>query len=68
MKVLFSCALLILASGCETLKPWERDLLAKPEMQLNDDVNQGALNDQVFASKEAASGSATASGAGCGCN
>ena len=55
-------------SACETVQPWERGTLARPEMQLDPDALETALRDQVYYSKEAASGGSQAAGAGCGCN
>ena len=60
--------LVLAAGGCTAVKPWERDLLARPEMQLRGDATAAALDEQVHRSKEAASGGARAAGAGCGCN
>ena len=55
-------------SGCATVEPWERGMLARPEMQWQPDVMEGALRDHIHYSKEAASGGAGAAGGGCGCN
>jgi hypothetical protein len=55
-------------TGCETVQPWERGHLAKPEMQLNDDETGSDLYSQVYDSKEASSGGSGTAGAGCGCN
>lgn len=55
-------------SACETVRPWERGALARPEMQLDPNVLQSGLYDQVYYSKEAARGGTKAAGAGCGCN
>jgi len=60
-------AILILTS-CESVQPWERGTLARPEMQLSADQLGGALYEQVYYSKEASSGGTGAAGAGCGCN
>ena len=59
--------LLFVLSACQNVKPWERGILAKPEMQL--DVNKlgGDLYNQVYYSKEASSGGGRVAGAGCGC-
>ena len=54
--------------ACTTLQPWERGTLARPEMQLDPNPLQTGLYEQVYDSKEAASGGAGAAGAGCGCN
>lgn len=62
-----SLALVTLA-GCETVEPWERGNLARPEMQWESDTVEGRLRGQVYTSKEAASGGAGAAGGGCGCN
>lgn len=66
-SVLLSSALL---SGCSDLgvKPWERDLLAKPEMQLVTSSVDAGLDDHIYFSKEATSGGRSFGGGGCGCN
>jgi len=53
------------ASGVEV---WERDVLAKPEMQLDGSVVDNALDDHIYFSKEASSGGRGFGGGGCGCN
>ncbi|MCG8610631.1 MAG: DUF4266 domain-containing protein [Pseudomonadales bacterium] len=62
--------MLLLLSGCSDLgvKPWERDLLAKPEMQLNAAPIDAGLDDHIYFSKEATSGGRSFGGGGCGCN
>lgn len=61
---------IILLSGCTHLgvKPWERDLLAKPEMNLAADAVDAGLDDHIYFSKEASSGGRGFGGGGCGCN
>ena len=54
--------------ACASVQPWERGTLARPEMQLDSNPLQTGLYDQVYDSKEAASGGAGTAGAGCGCN
>ena len=66
MRLLF--LVLVLLGGCETVQPWERGPLARPEMQLDSDPLETTLMEQVYESKEAASGGNGAAGAGCGCN
>ncbi|MES9945185.1 MAG: hypothetical protein B6D78_15990 [gamma proteobacterium symbiont of Ctena orbiculata] len=60
----------IFLSGCANLgvEPWERDLLAKPEMQLIADPVEAGLDDHIYFSKEASSGGRSFAGGGCGCN
>jgi hypothetical protein len=63
-------AMLLLASGCASLgvEPWERDVLAKDEMQLTTDEIEAATDDHIYFSKEASSGGRGFGGGGCGCN
>jgi|TARA_B110000914_G_scaffold166114_1_gene146635 hypothetical protein len=67
IEIVVGLAILLLTS-CESVQPWERGTLARPEMQLSRDQLGDALYDQVYYSKEASSGGAGAAGAGCGCN
>ena len=67
MKVL-SLLLLLMLAGCETVQPWERDILAGAGMQLEGDPLEGELSSQVYGSKEASSGGSRPAGGGCGCN
>jgi hypothetical protein len=62
-------ALLPLA-GCSNLgvQPWERDLLAKPAMQLATSHVAAGIDDHIYFSKEAAAGGRSFTGGGCGCN
>ena len=60
--------LLVLLASCQTVEPWERDRLAQQEMQLTPNVLDARLPDQIFFSKEAASGGGATAGGGCGCN
>ena len=63
-------ALAALASGCSSMgvEPWERDILAKEEMQLTSDPVEAAIDDHIYFSKEASSGGRGFGGGGCGCN
>ncbi|MES9990392.1 MAG: DUF4266 domain-containing protein [Candidatus Thiodiazotropha sp.] len=63
-------AAMALLGGCANLgvEPWERDLLAKPEMQLIADPIEAGLDDHIYFSKEASSGGRSFAGGGCGCN
>ena len=56
------------ASGCATVKPWDRDLLAKPEMQFVTCAQLHAIDEHVYFSKEASLGGSSLAGGGCGCN
>ena len=61
----------VLLGGCalQKVEPWEREHLARPEMQWDAGfVQEQAMRDHTYVSKEAASGGATIVGGGCGCN
>jgi hypothetical protein len=65
------CAVLaVLLSGCSSMgvKPWQRDVLAREEMQLDSDPLDAAIDDHLYFSKEASSGGRSFAGGGCGCN
>ena len=57
-------------SACSTLgvEPWERDVLAKDEMQLVSNPLEAGIDDHIYFSKEASSGGRAFGGGGCGCN
>jgi hypothetical protein len=55
-----------LICGCTTVKPWERDLHAREDMQPN--ALDLATDDHIYFSKEASSGGRGFAGGGCGCN
>lgn len=68
-------ALLLLAAGltmggCGTVgvKPWDRDILARPGMTPGDDVVTSSLDEHIYFSKEASTGGLGSGGGGCGCN
>ena len=50
------------------VRPWERGVLALPEMQLIADPLEIEFDDHVYFSKEASSGGRGFGGGGCGCN
>lgn len=67
--ILIFFALLIFA-GCSSLgvKPWERNLLSKPEMQFGVRSLEDGFDDHIYFSKEGVSGGRGFSAGGCGCN
>lgn len=67
---LFLICLLLIAAGCTSMgvEPWDRDVLAKAEMQLTGDPVEAATDDHIYFSKEASSGGRGFGGGGCGCN
>ena len=55
-------------SACAGVEPWERDILARPDMQIVTDPLEAASDDHIYFSKEASSGGQGFGGGGCGCN
>ena len=58
------------AGGCTSLgvKPWQRDVLARADMQLGGNPLDAAIDDHLYFSKEASAGGRSFAGGGCGCN
>lgn len=63
-------ALMFLLASCSGLgvQPWERDLHAEPEMAMDADSLDLALDQHIYFSREASSGGQGFAGGGCGCN
>jgi hypothetical protein len=59
-----------IVAGCSSIgvKPWQRDVLAREEMQQNANPLDAAIDDHLYFSKEASSGGRSFAGGGCGCN
>ncbi len=62
--------LVFLLASCSSLgvQPWERDLHAEPEMAMDADSLDLALDEHIYFSREASSGGQGFAGGGCGCN
>jgi len=63
-------AMLAFLGGCTSMgvEPWDRDVLARDDMQLVADPLEAAIDDHIYFSKEASSGGRGFGGGGCGCN
>ncbi len=70
LKLLLVRATFALMTGCASMgvEPWDRDLLAKPQMAINSSPLDQAIDDHIYFSKEASSGGRSFAGGGCGCN
>ncbi|MGC4088295.1 MAG: DUF4266 domain-containing protein [Polyangiaceae bacterium] len=64
----FALALGLVSSGCATVRPEQRALLADPIMQFDGDASEAAGRQHVLENREAAIGSGSIKGGGCGCN
>jgi hypothetical protein len=68
VKLLTYLFVMLCLCAFETLHPWVRGTLARPELQWQSDPMEISLQAQINASKEASSGGQGAAGGGCGCN
>jgi len=74
MKHRTLCSLLTLGaalSGCAAFQPpqpWEKGVLARPEMTMSAHTLGERYAQHIYTSKEAASGGTGVGGGGCGCN
>jgi len=77
MNKIITIVMCLFATACTTMdnmtvredvKPWEKDVLAQPAMQLPQDKMFGYSDDHIFFSKEASTGGTGVGGGGCGCN
>ncbi len=67
--IVLLCAATLLG-GCATVgvKPWQRDVLAGEDLQLDANAMDRAFDQHMYFSKEASSGGQGFAGGGCGCN
>lgn len=70
-----ACAALLMAIGgmalgCATVTvhPWDRDLLAEPQMRFVPLPMEYAVDQHIYFSKEGSMGGQDVGGGGCGCN
>jgi hypothetical protein len=69
VSALWSLLLLtLMAAGCATLRPEEKEYLANPAMTWGDESIATQHELHVIENREASLGVGTASGGGCGCN
>lgn len=68
LSIVFIILVALAASGCTTVKPWERGTLTKKEMAWSPDPLAATLGEHIYFAKEAAAGGYGSAGGGCGCN
>ena len=62
------CVTLVSLAGCATVAPYERERLARRDMELDRNGELSAGQQHATAYREGSSGAEGASGGGCGCN
>lgn len=62
------CTLMAALAGCATVAPYERERLARRDMELDRNPELSAGQQHATAYREGSSGAEGASGGGCGCN
>ena len=69
-KLIMLTVVCVSLQGCASLgvEPWQREVLARDDMQLDADALDTAFDDHIYFSKEGTSGGRGFGGGGCGCN
>ena len=58
----------IASAGCMTVKPWDREMLSRPDMAFDADPLETSRRNHIYFSKEATPPGGAGGGGGCGCN
>ncbi len=66
--LLVAAGMLATEAGCATVKPYEREDLSRPSMDLSSEAGEARFQAHVFDSREGATGGRGSTGGGCGCN
>ena len=66
--VTVSLAIACMLTGCATVAPYERERLARRDMELDRNPELSAGQQHATAYREGSNGAEGASGGGCGCN
>ncbi|MCB0281546.1 MAG: DUF4266 domain-containing protein [Calditrichae bacterium] len=59
--------LLLILSGCATVKPWERESLADPIMIIDENPIDAGMKEHFIDYREGSEGATGAQSGGCGC-
>ncbi len=65
---LFSVVVLAAMTGCVTVRPEQREVLADPAMTFGSGGDAEAHEEHVLSNREGSIGGGATSGGGCGCN
>lgn len=65
---LLACVIAMGALGCHRVKAYQRETLARPDMELGADDGMSGGEEHARAYREGAIGGGTGKAGGCGCN
>jgi Domain of unknown function (DUF4266) len=68
LALLAAAGLSIGVTGCARVAPYERETLARRDMEMGGDADLAAGEEHAVAYREGSSGGGDAKGGGCGCN
>lgn len=68
VRILAGVGLGVLCAACQTVAPYERDMLARPDMQLGGAAELAESERHATEVREGSIGGLDAAGGGCGCN
>ena len=68
LRALLLVVLAVALAACVRIKPYQREILAKPTMNLAGDPYEDLLDQHMLEAREGAAGGQGSAGGGCGCN
>jgi hypothetical protein len=68
VRCVAAALLLALGTGCVTVRPEQKAILADPTMQFESNPLEESARQHVLENREAAYGGGSVQGGGCGCN
>jgi hypothetical protein len=68
VKIPVVALLVVLASGCASVKPWQREDLARSSMLADQGPGEERFQQHSRGAREGADGGTGQAGGGCGCN
>ena len=68
VRIAVLAAVCVASTGCAGVRPWQRSVLARDDMQIVSEPLDSAIDEHIYFSKEASSGGQGFGGGGCGCN
>jgi hypothetical protein len=68
MRAAIALALALACGGCATVRPWEREDLARPSMVADRAPGEERFEQHSRGAREGADGGTGQAGGGCGCN